>query len=267
MNLNYNDIITTDGYLKFCQENDLPYLKIDYFYTDLRNWRENPIILKEEDKIIITGHSDFPLSDHISSQFNLIFGTNNISSNINSYGLPLGICNDCDDSPIHKIYGNKEVVLKIINEKIDKTNLLYMNFDTSTHCQRQSTYNLFVDKKWVLIGTKQNTMEGREKFLKEIKSSKFVLCPRGNGIDTHRIWESLYMGSIPILIYENVHKEFLDLPILFIKNWEEINENYLNEKYEYMIQNQYNMEKLKISYWFNFIKNKIKDSTNASGSK
>lgn len=31
------------------------------------------------------------------------------------------------------------------------------------------------------------------------RSYKYVLCPRGNGIDTHRFWETLYRGSIPIV--------------------------------------------------------------------
>jgi hypothetical protein len=33
-----------------------------------------------------------------------------------------------------------------------------------------------------------------------VKQHKFVLCPRGNGIDTHRFWETLYRGAIPIVI-------------------------------------------------------------------
>lgn len=260
MNLSSTELITTDGYLKFCEENNLLYLKIDYFRIGSFIWRGKNCSLETDDKILVTGHSDFPLTNDISNQFDLVFSTNNASSNINSYGLPLGICNDCDDSPIHRVYGNKEVVLKIMNKKIDKTNLLYMNFDINTYpCERQPVYNLFSDKNWVLTGIKENTLEGRETFLSEIKSSKFVLCPRGNGIDTHRIWESLYMGSIPIVIYESAHKEFVDLPILFISNWEEINKSFLNEKYEQITKQQYNMEKLKISYWFNFIKIKIKE--------
>ena len=28
---------------------------------------------------------------------------------------------------------------------------------------------------------------------------KYVLCPRGNGIDTHRFWETLYKGNLPVI--------------------------------------------------------------------
>lgn len=260
VNISSNEIITMDGYLQFCLDNNLLYLKIDYFYIGPFLWRDKICSLNSEEKIIVVGHSDYSLTDDISNKFDLTFGTNNVSSNKNCYGLPIGICNDCDDHPIQKIHGNKEIMIKIMNEDIHKINLLYMNFEINTSLiERKRVFDLFSNKDWVLIGKKEDSIKGREKFLKEIKASKFVLCPRGNGIDTHRIWESLYMGSIPVVIYENVHKEFIDLPILFITDWSEINENFLNEKYEQMVKQQYNMEKLKISYWFNFIKIKIKE--------
>ena len=93
--------------------------------------------------------------------------------------------------------------------------------------------------------------------MRDIKSSKFVLCPRGNGIDTHRIWESLYMGSIPIVIYENAHQLFTDLPILFINDWDEITYDLLNNKYEEINSQTWNYDKLKIDYWEKFIIEKI----------
>ena len=33
-----DDIITTDGYLSFCRDNDISYVKTDYFYNQLE-WR------------------------------------------------------------------------------------------------------------------------------------------------------------------------------------------------------------------------------------
>jgi hypothetical protein len=37
------------------------------------------------------------------------------------------------------------------------------------------------------------------RYYKLLSEFKFVLCPRGNGIDTHRFWETLYSGSVPIV--------------------------------------------------------------------
>jgi hypothetical protein len=57
------------------------------------------------------------------------------------------------------------------------------------------------------------------------------------------------MGSIPIVINTVALEEFKDLPILFIDNWEEINPEFLNEKYAEIMSKTWNMEKLKFSYW------------------
>ena len=66
------------------------------------------------------------------------------------------------------------------------------------------------------------------------------------------------MGSIPVVKYEITHDCVKDLPILFIDDWNQLNESFLNNKYEEMINKKWNMEKLKISYWNEYIKKMIK---------
>lgn len=53
---------------------------------------------------------------------------------------------------------------------------------------------------------------------------KFVVCPRGNGIDTIRFWESLYRGSIPIVESSDWAKYFQShgIPILVVSSFEEL---------------------------------------------
>lgn len=251
------DIITTDGYLNFCNENNICYIKTDFFYSGQINWR-GQIHPQKIDDICVIGHSDYPVTDSITEKFKKIFCINKSSINPNTFGIPLGITNDCDDSHIHKIYGNQDIMIDVMNMDITKNNLAYINFNVSTYpFERQTVLNLFLDKEWSYSGHIENTLEGRKKFLIDIKSSKFVFCPRGNGIDTHRLWEALYMGSYPIVKREIAHDLFDDLPILFIDDWREINEEFLIEKYEDMASREYNMEKLKLSYWLDFISKKI----------
>lgn len=52
-------------------------------------------------------------------------------------------------------------------------------------------------------------------------SYSFVACPRGNGLDTHRIWETLYRGSFPVMIKSSFSKVLISygLPILEIDSW------------------------------------------------
>ena len=94
-------------------------------------------------------------------------------------------------------------------------------------------------------------------FLKQIYSHKFVFAPRGNGIDTHRLWESLYLRTIPIVKKSIAMEDFYDLPILFVDDWDNITEDFLNQKYDEIINEKYPLEKLKIDYWFKLIENYI----------
>jgi hypothetical protein len=45
-----------------------------------------------------------------------------------------------------------------------------------------------------------------ENYIDNIYNHKFVICPEGNGIDTHRFWESLYLGVIPVIINNKTTK-------------------------------------------------------------
>ena len=94
-------------------------------------------------------------------------------------------------------------------------------------------------------------------YLTEIYSHKFVFCPRGNGIDTHRLWETLYLRSIPIVKKCIGMEQFKDLPILFIDNWNNITVDFLNKKYDEIHSKEYPLYKLSINYWLNLIYSKI----------
>tara|TARA_R110000868_G_scaffold5669_3_gene33485 strand:+ start:2815 stop:3597 length:783 start_codon:yes stop_codon:yes gene_type:complete len=252
--INKSDIITTDKYLSFCVKNNLMYIKTDYFYIGAFNWRGKMHPGKEIGESCVIGHSDYPVTSNISDKFKYVFCVNKDSESSNTFGIPLGITNDTDESPVHRIIGNTDVIIDIINRNVTIDNLAYMNFNIGTFpTERQSIYNMFYNKDWIKIDKLEVTQAGYQNYLMGIKSCKFVICPRGNGIDTHRLWEALYMGSIPIVKYENAHQLFTDLPILFISDWSIITEEYLNVKYKEIKNKQYNINKLKISYWEKFI--------------
>ena len=86
----------------------------------------------------------------------------------------------------------------------------------------------------------------------DISKSKFMLCPRGCGIDTYRLWDSIHMGCIPIVEKYDGYEEFTDLPILYLNSWKEfeyMNAEFLENKWNEMIHCDYNYDKLRLSYW------------------
>lgn len=57
-----------------------------------------------------------------------------------------------------------------------------------------------------------------------MRHSLFVACPRGNGIDTHRFWESVYLGAIPIILRKDRIPAYDIAPHLVLDSWLELNQ-------------------------------------------
>ena len=89
-----------------------------------------------------------------------------------------------------------------------------------------------------------------ENYLKNMSEYKFIICPPGYGIDTHRCWESLLVGCIPIMIkVDSMDELYEDLPVLLVENYENITEEYLNKEYDRIKKSSYNFNKLYTDYW------------------
>ena len=91
-------------------------------------------------------------------------------------------------------------------------------------------------------------------YMADLARSKFVLSPRGAGMDCHRTWEALLVGSIPIVPSTKINDLYENLPILIIEDWSVINEDFLNEKWEEMHQVEYDYERMFAQYWLDKIK-------------
>jgi hypothetical protein len=263
-----DDMLTTDGYYDtFVNNPNVIYMKIDVFYTPHNfTWRNNGHYIQEKRKCLITSHSDYTVTDQVYQQnkhrSNVWFTVNKDCSHQNLYALPLGITNYNTDGPIFKLYGNLDQILEARQYSPYKKHLCYMNININTYPQqRVQIWNEFSKKDWVLCEQPQNTFEARANYLKKIAESKFTLCPRGMGIDTHRLWETLYLGSIPVVERSPVHDQWVDLPILFIDSWDQVTKEFLESSWTTMIQKTWNLEKLKLSYWKDFIQSTITESS------
>ena len=81
----------------------------------------------------------------------------------------------------------------------------------------------------------------------------FVASPFGNGLDTHRTWEALILGCIPIIKTSGMDSLFEELPVLIINDWSDITEQLLikvnrdfKQKHE---KGEFNYYKLTLKYW------------------
>jgi len=131
---------------------------------------------------------------------------------------------------------------------------LNMNPDTF-RSERQHVLDLFADDPRV---TNRKNLTWKE-YYEDLASHKFVISPRGNGVDCHRTWEALYLRAIPIVRRSVCMSEFEDLPILYVDKWEELCYINLQEKYEEMASKLYDLSKMKISGWENIIRECINE--------
>ena len=53
------------------------------------------------------------------------------------------------------------------------------------------------------------------------RETRYVAAVRGNGVDTHRHWETLYRGGIPIIVEDawSAGIDTLNLPFLKVDAW------------------------------------------------
>ena len=133
-------------------------------------------------------------------------------------------------------------------------NLVYMDHNIIQNPKdRLHAYEVLGDKPWV---TSRREGLNFESFLDKVYNHKFVICPQGNGMGTHREWETLYMGNIPIMKRDlnMIHYEG-KLPILLVNDWKDVTEYFLNLQYDLIKAKQWNEEMLTFTYWKNKILN------------
>ncbi len=86
----------------------------------------------------------------------------------------------------------------------------------------------------------------------------FIPSPQGNGIDCHKTWEILYMGSVPIVIKNRIYRDY-NLPILQLNSWDDLSPQLLDNYIEYTNQNDFNdFEELTMNFWKEKIENEFK---------
>jgi hypothetical protein len=107
--------------------------------------------------------------------------------------------------------------------------LVLMNFTIATNTTaRQACHDALHDKEFV---TRLEAGTRRSDVWDAMSRSSFMVCPDGNGVDTHRLWECLALRCIPIVTrppppMERLYKK---LPIVIVDSWDEVTPKALEE--------------------------------------
>ncbi len=165
--------------------------------------------------------------------------------------IPIGVVQDPENLKDRKRLDQLFATLR----QAPKEHLLYMNFAYDNKPERVKLRSLLAKKPYVKRGQRQPFTD----YLKEMATCKFTLSPCGLAIDCYRTWEALLVGSIPIVKRSVLDPLFEDLPVLIINDWDELNEEYLNKKYEEITSKKYDISKLYMKYWKEQIE-KVRDA-------
>ena len=146
--------------------------------------------------------------------------------------------------------------------RMEKQNIAYLNFSIQT-CPlvRGKVYEMFSQKNWVTNRLPQchnNYPLSHTNYLEEMRLHYFCFSPVGNALDCYRTWDALFAKVIPIVDHNYQVDYYSHLPILYTKDWHEISEQYLLDKYNEMMDTDYNFELSQTSFWkhkFNQLRN------------
>ena len=239
------------------KNNDVVFVKTDYLIDYLKN-----IHKKINSRYILLSHNgdknfDSEILNFLDHKIIHAFIQN---LDLESYNkkidvLPIGLENRrFMNSGILRNFRDK----KVLNNASLKNNRILSSFSPHTNMEKrhelsEMSKNIkFVDVK--ILGNHVN-------YLRELAKYKFNFCPEGNGIDTHRFWESLILKTMPIALKSNINLEYkkLGLPILLLDTWSDIL-TYTEDDLEAIYKKEFNSDDfqniLMFAYWKNKINNK-----------
>jgi hypothetical protein len=152
--------------------------------------------------------------------------------------LPIGIAND------QWPHGNTDKIMENLDKP--KTKIVYFNFSIETNeSKRMECYNKLSAKL-----PQERTVSPQE-YHKILSQYEFCICPEGNGVDTHRLWEALYLKCIPIVLQSshiNILRTQLHVPMVVLNAWDELDISKLDYN-SYPMNNAEYYTKLQMDYY------------------
>jgi hypothetical protein len=132
--------------------------------------------------------------------------------------LPIGMANSMWS------HGNASFFGKTL--LINKSEKVYFNFSMSTNFdKRKPCYDSLIHKIPYIDSV------APESYLELLSRYEFCICPEGNGFDTHRFWEALYVKCIPVVVRSKFIEVILhktNIPLVVLNSWDEFDVNALN---------------------------------------
>ncbi len=144
--------------------------------------------------------------------------------------------------------------------------LFYLNLDTNTYDRHEykNFWGQYINQEGVSGWATfiQETVPVKQ-FYEDIRNHMFTCCHAGNGYDSFRTYETMYLDRFPLVKYDRFGVNMLNagFPVVIVKNWYSITHSSLVEICENIKDSIHLVDwtVLKKSYWFDKIHQAAKD--------
>jgi|694.fasta_scaffold00240_18 hypothetical protein len=245
------DYIDGNGFKKVCEctwQDAIPNKDKVIIYANTHEYQQalNRIAQYTNIKFILVTHNSDHSIERTDIPINLIkwYGTNVNYVHEKISPIPIGLENE------HWHPNKRNLINKAIYSKQERKNRIFAQFNPDTFPSER--YNLCYDIWMKKINADMyRCINGIafDSYVNNLCTYKYCLCPRGNGIDTHRVWEALYLGCIPIVKKHITHFFNEKLPIVYIDDWKEVTEDFLKNIIDNFDYSLFKSKTLTMTYW------------------
>ncbi len=234
------DEFRKDSANRITADHQVVFIKIDFIHEFFEK------VMPEIQHVvtIVTHNSDDDFGEHFIPYLEhpkvaKWYSINVVFSHPKLHSIPLGL------GEKKWIHGDTEKIATSTMSPSVKKHTAYLNFTSENWPQeRVKVATHFANTSWVYNSKRVPFPQ----YLEDVKSSKYVISPRGIGMDCHRIWESILLGAIPIVLNCTFISHYRDLPILIVDKWEDVTEDFLHQQYD-EIKKKQDLSRLYLDYW------------------
>ncbi|HSQ74486.1 MAG TPA: hypothetical protein VLT13_02945 [Bacteroidota bacterium] len=198
---------------------------------------------------LITHNSDMAASEQliglIDENVQAWFAQNNTYAHERVTPIPIGLEN------LHHYRAGIPAKFSAIRRPRRERNRVLVSFNVSTNpAEREAIQDL---ARQLYCADCVPQWLDQDTYLRTLTEYRFVLSPPGHGLDTHRTWEAMYLGVIPIVGDSVAMRSFeeLGLPVWILQNWHslvKVRTEDLEEKYE-ELNTRFSNRALYFEYW------------------
>eukprot|EP00998_Keelungia_sp_KM082_P000036 NODE_1004_length_1512_cov_73.950903_g993_i0.p1 GENE.NODE_1004_length_1512_cov_73.950903_g993_i0~~NODE_1004_length_1512_cov_73.950903_g993_i0.p1 ORF type:complete len:446 (-),score=32.01 NODE_1004_length_1512_cov_73.950903_g993_i0:21-1358(-) len=157
--------------------------------------------------------------------------------------IPVGVFSKTDT-----LGNRRKVLLNWTRHNQARTNVLYSHFTGAAQARGARAPPILARRRepafkalyeiWNRTAQDVQRVIPEDAYYHELTTSKFTMAPPGLGIDSCRIWEALYVGTVPILADGTLDPSAWDsLPLLFVRGWDDVTPAFLQGAWTDMVHN------------------------------